>query len=435
MKNKCLLSLVLQAACVVGAQGFDLAGTWHVSGLGLPGGIVQNRNAEGVVIGLNGNDSFDANEGTLTISPAGVVSGAVGDTVAGTAAVSPEGVVSLNLTSPDVMTLTFQITPTSDLMATSHGQTDYHELLVLAKAPGDALPADVTGSWWVVQLETPASIDLQYNQDGKATGLNNSNSFRQSRHLLVIDSGGHYNYNSGEELGTVNVAADGTMSITPDDPQEPGLQFYMNALKDVMITASARPDNRSLIVLVKHHEVRNWEAAGHWAMSSANLPPSLSVSLNGDNFVTNIEGLNAFGHTNGTIDFTVQGGLSGVLGDAFAGNSAGSADGLISIYHGEPTPFVGAMNAGGDFFAGVEDGTPGNDLMMMIAIRSVRPLAVGMMPGVPMKVVWVPGAGRVLQQAPNIVDWQNVPGSETTSSYTPSPGTDGARHFYRLGEP
>lgn len=435
MKRNLIFSMAMIVAMLDEVQGFDLAGTWHVSGLGLPGGITQNLDGDGVVTGLSGNSTFDAVDGTLTVSPTGNVSGFVGDPIAGNATVSPEGVVSLALTSPDLMTLTFNVTSTSDLMATSHGEIDYHELLVLAKAPDDALPADATGTWWVVELETPASLDLQYNGLGKMTGIGNADSFRQSRRTLVIDEAGHYNYNSGEETGTAVVAPDGTMSITPDNPSEPGLQFHMNALKDVMISASASVDHSGLIVLVKSHEVRNWEAAGHWTLSSLNLPSSLSVTLNTENLVTNIDGINSFSHANGTIDFTLEGGLSGVLENPFAGYSSGSSNGLIQIFHGEPTPFVGAANAGGDFFVGVEDGTPGNDFMMLMAVRTVRPLTVGILPGVPMKIVWVPGEGRMLQEAPDIFNWQTVPGSETMSSHTPDPSTEGASHFYRVVSP
>jgi hypothetical protein len=110
--------------------------------------------------------------------------------------------------------------------------------------------------------------------------VNGGTSFRKARSPLVI-TGARYIYNSGEEMGDIAVTANGTMSITPDNPLVPGIQFHMNTRKDVMIGNVPESSTRSLIVLVKTHQVNNWEAAGHWALNAANLPSSLPLQYNG----------------------------------------------------------------------------------------------------------------------------------------------------------
>ncbi len=432
MKRQVFLPLLVTGLLTGSLYAFDLSGTWHVSSLDLPGGLVQNKDSQGVLLGLNGG-RFDIGDGTLTISPTGAVSGLVGQTVSGTASVSPDGTVTLALTSPEAMTLTLPITTGSDLMATAHGAPDFHELLVMAKAPSNAVQADLEGSWWVMELDVPADIGLHYDNNGHVVGVDNTNSFRQSRGQLVVDHAGRYSYNSGQEVGAVSVNANGQMTLVPDDASNPTIQFHLNALKDVMITAKAENDGRELIVLVKSHEVRSWEAAGHWTLASENLPGSLPVSYDGTGHVTNISQLDSFQHRNGVIDFSLDGTLSGHLESGFQGSTASTTNGILPIYHGEPAPFSAAVNASGDFFVGVGKGT--QDLEMLMGVRSVRPLVVGMVSGGPPKVVWVPAAGRVLQESATASNWQNVAGSETTSSYTPNLATDGAQHFYRLVVP
>ncbi|MEO8615126.1 MAG: hypothetical protein ABI600_08305 [Luteolibacter sp.] len=425
----CLMSAVWPfAAC----EGYDLAGTWHVSGLNLPGAITQSSNAQGVLVGLNGNSTFDISEGFLTISPTGEVSGTVEDSVSGTATVSADGVVSLALTLPEVMTLTLPITTNSDLMATAHGASDYHELLLMAKAPASAAAADVVGTWWVVDLQTPASIGLQRDPQGRVIQVNGTNDFNQSRATLVIDQAGNYNYNSGEQLGSVSVGANGAVSLTPGSPQEPLLEFNLNTGKDVMIDSHRDAYGSELTILVKQHTVNAWEAAGSWALGTLNLPGSLIVHTNGSGQVINIDGLDSFMHRNGGITFSLDGSLTGHLEGSFAGNTASTTDGTLPIYHGEPVPFIGAINAGGDFFVGVD--SDGGSLEMLVGVRSVRPLISAMLPGSPLKVVWVAGAGRALQEADASFQWHTVTGSETMTSYAPDPSTEGARHFYRLME-
>ncbi len=431
MNKKLLVCLSGSISQMALCQGYDLAGTWHVSGLNTPGAITQNKNPQGVLVGLNGGSAFHISEGSLTISPTGAVSGMVEETVAGTATVNTEGVVSLALTSPEVMTLTLPITATSDLMATSHGANDYHELLLMAKAPADAVAADVVGTWWVMDLQTPADIGLQYDGQGRVINVNGAHDFKQSRGVVVIDGGGHYNYNSGEQTGDVLVTADGAVSLTPAGPQEPLLVFNLNAGKDVMIDSHRDTYGSELTVLVKQHPVNAWEAAGNWTLSALELPGSLDVINDGNGHVININGLDSFRHRNGGIAFSLDGSLTGHMEGSFAGYTVSTADGTLPIYHGDPVPFIGAINAGGDFFIGVDG--DGGSLEMLTGVRSVRPLAVAMLPGNPLKVVWVPGTGRALQEADGSFNWHNVTGSETMTSYAPLPA-DGAQHFYRLME-
>ncbi len=264
--------VVLLAATTTGVWGFDLQGSWHASGLDIPGTISLVRDGAGVVTDWSGDTTFEHPDGTLVIDAAGNVSGSVGGTVAGNVSVTADGQATFVLTAPDPETLVFHITSTSDLMATSVGDSNNHNLLVLAKAPTTAAAIDAEGAWWVVQLETPDQLTLQRNGAGKVTGVNGANSFRQSRRPLVISAPGRYNYNSGEEQGAVNVAPDGTVTLTPDDPQEPVHQLHMNTLKDVMISSSSSGGDGQLLVLVKTHEVRNWpsrrgppSSAGKWS--------------------------------------------------------------------------------------------------------------------------------------------------------------------------
>lgn len=427
------VALIFFASLARTTQAFDLEGSWHVSGLGTPGNIFQNRDAQGVVIGINGNNTFDAASGALPINSAGVISGSVGGTVSGNASVTPEGVVTFSLTSPEIMTLTFQITSTSDLMTGANGDSEYHELLILAKVPSDAAVANAAGTWWVVEFEAPAAIQLVYNTHGKVIGVNGGTSFRKARSPLVI-TGARYIYNSGEEMVDIAVTAKGTMSITPDNPLVPGIQFHMNTRKDVMIGNVPESSTRSLIVLVKTHQVNNWEAAGHWALNAANLPSSLTLQYKGTGLVTNINGLNSFGRDNGWVDFTLQGTLAGKLGDAFVGFSSGSSDGLFSINHGEGV-FVVAANVSGDFFVGVDGGGVDSSIQMITGVRSIHPFSVAALPGSSPKIVWVPGPGRVLQEASDLSHWNIIPATATTSCYLPNPATDGSHHFYQLVTP
>lgn len=427
-----MLGLTAMGSLLGISCGFDLAGTWHVSGLDIPGAITQHKNAEGVVVGLNGSSQFDVADGTLTISETGAVSGVVGQTVSGTASVSADGLVSLALTAPDPMTITLSITSTSDLMATSHGASDFHELLVMAKAPANATAGDLVGSWWVMELQTPAAISLQYDGTGKAINVNGTQGYRQTRRLVVISEGGRYNFNSGEQFGSLSVNASGAMTLTPDDSGSPTLQFHMNAGRDVMINANQESDSRDLVVLVKQHAVNDWEAAGNWSMCTLDLPGHLNVSDDNNGHVLNIDGLEGFRHMNGGITFSLDGSLAGHLEGSFAGNTLSTTDGTLPIYHGEPAPFTGAVNAGGDFLVGVDDG---GSLEMLVAVRSVRPLAVAMLPGSPLRVAWVPGPGRYLQEADATFVWHTLAGSEAMSSYLPIPAVDGPQHFYRLAVP
>lgn len=437
MKREWSLALGLVGSLVACGQAYDLAGTWHIAALDLPGNASQNKDPQGIVIAVNGADSFHTTAGTLSIDAAGNVSGNVGETVAGTATADAQGTVTLALTLPEVQNFTLTVTPTSDLMATVHGAVDYNELLVLAKAPAAAVYSDAVGTWWVMELEVPAALDLQYNSQGKLTNIGNATNFRQSRRPLVINGAGRYDYNSGDEAGNVAMAAGGELVITPDatpeNPTNTPLHFHLNALKDVAIATTADSYSCNMVILVKSHEVLPWEAAGNWAMSSLNLPGSLPLTFDSNHRVTNISRLDSFRRMNGSVNITVEGPLAGNLENPFAGYAAGSSNGLLSIYHGEPVPFSAAVNTGGDFFVGVDNGS--EDLSMIVGIRSIRPQVVGMLPGPAPQVVWVPGTGRVLQEAATLGDWHNVPGSETTSSYTPNLSTAGTRHFYRLGAP
>lgn len=338
-------------------------------------------------------------------------------------------------THADPETLVFHITSTSDLMATSVGDSNNHNLLVLAKAPTGAVAIDAEGTWWVVQLETPNQLTLQRNGSGKVTGVSGANSFRQSRRPLVISAPGRYNYNSGEEEGAVAVAPDGTVTLTADDPQEPVHQLHMNTLKDVMISSSSSSGDGQLLVLVKIHEVRNWEAAGRWSLHTLNLPAALTLARNAENLVTDIGGLNSFRNANGWVRFQLDGGLTGFLEDAFRGFTTGSSNGLLTIDHDEPPAFVGAINAGGNFLAGVEGGTAGNDLSMLLAVRSVRPLEAAALPGTTPKIVWVPGPDRALLEGTTLLGWEVVPGSTSGSCYLPISAGDGPTHFYQLVSP
>ena len=432
MKMKLIICLMSAFWPFAACEGYDLAGTWHVSGLDLPGVITQNKNTEGVLIGLNGSSTFDISEGSLTIDPTGVVSGTVGNPVSGMATVNADGMVSLALTVPEEMTFTLPITTNSDLMATSHGASDYHELLLLAKAPASANVSDVVGTWWVVDLQTPASIGLQYDEQGRVIQVNGTNDFKASRATLVIDAGGNYNYNSGEQLGSVSVAANGTVYLTPGSPLEPLLEFNLNAGKDVMINSHRDTFGSELTILVKQHPVNAWEATGSWALSTLNLPASLTVHKNGGGQVINIDELDSFLHRNGGITFALDGSLTGHVEGSFAGYTASTTDGTLPINYGGPVPFIGALNAGGDFFVGVD--ADGGSLEMLLAVRSVHPLVTAMQQGGALKVLWVPGPGRTLQEADASFIWHTVAGSETMTSYSPNLATEGLRHFYRLVE-
>ncbi|HEX5791211.1 MAG TPA: hypothetical protein VFY13_08650 [Luteolibacter sp.] len=434
MKHSGLILLGVTTMLAGIAPGFDLAGNWHVSGIGIPRGLAQNRDVTGVVIGLSGNHTFDSNDGTLSIDALGNITGFVGGVITGSATAAADGVVSMTLNTPDPVALTLHMNTTSDLMISSHTEADFSELLVLAKAPDDALLADAAGTWWVVTLETPASVDAQFNADGKMIGFAGPTASFMSRSTLVIDPDGNYNYNGGEDTGVVGVAADGTMTLTSSDPLVAVMQQHMSVLKDVMIGAMAESGQRNLTIMVKTSTINNWEATGHWAFDRMSVPATLPLTRNTDGFVTNIDGFNFLDQENGAINFTLDGKLSGMMEGPFAGYSTGSSNGLIQVFHGEPAPFVPAVSIGGDFLIGVDGGGSANELSLLIGLRSVRPLEIGVLAGTPLTILWVPGPGRTLQDATNVMDWTTVIGSGSMSSYVVNPATDGSHHFYRIVE-
>lgn len=422
----CIFAAILSQ--VATADAYDLTGTWHVAGFDLPTGITLNKNAQGVVTGLSGgSDSFHVSDGFLTIDAAGAVSGAVEGPITGTATVSADGIVNLALLTPEPVNFSLPMTTKSDLMATSHSEGGAQELLLLAKAPTDALPADIEGSWWVMEIQTPATLGLKYNGNHELIEINGTNDFKQSKGTVVIDSSGNYNYNTEEDTGAMSVNSGGIVTITSASLSNPVQHFYLNASKDVMIRASGNSQDNQLTVLVKKHEVHNWEAAGKWATASLNYWDHLYVSKDNLGRIINIDGLDGFKHFNGTVNCMLDSSVNGVMETPFSGYTTGAIDGTFAIYHGEPAPFNAAMSASGDFFVGV--GTPGNDVEVLVAIRSVRPLDLAM---VNSAVLWVPGDGRFLEQSASLTGWLPVASSGTTSSYSPSTATDGSQHFYRL---
>ncbi|MGD0573606.1 MAG: ice-binding family protein [Sedimentisphaerales bacterium] len=218
----------------------SMVGSWNMIEFDTPAQISLNGNV------LQGGDYFDVMEGKLTINANGTCSGNMGGNFKGTYSIGSDGIITTSITNSDgTGTHTFYINAGKDTMTSIESDTDGQSILIAQRAPSSASASDITGSWNMMEFDTPAQITLDPDN-----GLQGGGDFDVMEGSLTLNANGTCSGNMGGDFtGTYSIGSDGIITTSVTSSNGTGtFTFYINAGKDTMMSIESDPNDQSIII-------------------------------------------------------------------------------------------------------------------------------------------------------------------------------------------
>jgi hypothetical protein len=222
-------------------SALDIAGSWNMMEFDTPAQISLDPDN-----GLQGGGDFDVMEGSLTLNTNGTCSGNMGGDFTGTYSIGSDGIITTSITNSDgTGTHTFYINAGKDTMTSIESDTDGQSILIAQRAPSSASASDITGSWNMMEFDTPAQITLDPDN-----GLQGGGDFDVMEGSLTLNANGTCSGNMGGDFtGTYSIGSDGIITTSVTSSNGTGtFTFYINAGKDTMMSIESDPNDQSIII-------------------------------------------------------------------------------------------------------------------------------------------------------------------------------------------
>ena len=236
----------------------DANGTWALISMVNPRNISKNfldgRLVDTFFVGVH-----DLFVGELIVAANGTFSGSFDGTITG----SPTG--DMTLTTPDE-SIPFKINASKNILATTRGNADEQEIILLAKKPASLATAELAGSWRISAIMIPTRLTENfYNVVTETTRQADSGGIAQTNEILVdifhperfevnrlqlmVEASGSF---TGTAPGTLTANANRSVNLAIDGEN---ITLHPNADKSVMIGAKTNPLTHELIIAVKTSEI------------------------------------------------------------------------------------------------------------------------------------------------------------------------------------
>jgi hypothetical protein len=209
----------------------DLTGNWRMIALVTPQTLVQsflpsaNGNVLSDLAGLD-NESVQTTPlsqmgtGDMTFNPDGTVTGSIGDPFSGTYSLGAGGECDLNITPSGgvAFTLTAFMNAGKDTLITllKEDANNRQQVVLLTKAPTNAVIADLQGAWKVTTLGTPDQIYLTRNANDFVTAFDTSDQFDLEQQAFTAGNDGFLTgvFDGQSSIGDLTVSTDGIVTVT-----------------------------------------------------------------------------------------------------------------------------------------------------------------------------------------------------------------------------
>jgi hypothetical protein len=299
---------------------FALGGTWNVVQQQTPAYMTWDA-----VNGLVGGQNFYATNGTLTFSPDGSLAGVLVAPFTGEyGAISNGLLTTVFYTADGTNVYNLAINASQDTMGEVDATSDWHELLVLTRAPATSTLASLAGFWNVFELKTPNVMSV----DGAGALVNGSSFFATNGSLTVGSSGSFSGTLDGPLKGSVAPGSNGLVAVTTiANGQTNTDNFSVNAGQNLLVSGTITGSHGVLLMLVRAPaSVANTDVAGVWNAVNFTTPAKMTLDTTnglqgGDNFVIH----------SGSLTLDAKGNVSGNVGGPFSGTYSVGSDGVVNF--------------------------------------------------------------------------------------------------------
>jgi hypothetical protein len=330
-------------------------------------------------------------------------------------------------------------------------------LELLLKAPGTLAKADLAGTWKLVTIGTPRSLQFLWITNTTdpthpvrgITEVEGRNEFDSGTGTMTVAADGSFSLVFGVQVmaGNATPGVNGSLVVSILMPPEPtmNLTFYVNQSKDVMAAVHAEPNYQEMIVAVKMPASQAVDSLqGLWRNESLATPAQLTLNTI-EGMLVGIPEANRFS----VHQEQVCAGKNGVMTvplDQSTGTFAVLSPGTVQVSGtsamGEAWTQVLACNAGGNFMI-ANSVTDQNELMLIVRAPSeefshevsqgvyVMKGEYGLISGAGKTVYWAPAPDRELVRSTDLKNWSAVPGTAGQSQFKPDLSGAG-NYFYQV---
>ena|GEM_PF-5136270 len=465
MASGLILSFI---ASIHGAEIQDGAGSWHFSGIFTPSALREsyyNQNTDSVRFsddsrdfGMEGERLIDvffagewrADSGEFALSSGGALSG----DVTGSALLTKSKTVKASTAEGPVRLL---LNASADVMVVSESTPgDENEFTMLVRRPTDAVTADLTGNWQVLDFGMPDDLtETFFNHSTQQVRQPQSSSEGPNQNEALVDvffrggfeilsvginmtAGGTF---SGAFSGTSSTTANGTVSLVTGEGTE---VFQMNDSRNLMIRSKAEPsfdDQRFTALIKKPSTLSVSELAGPWRFSRLTIPKRLVETVYNSTTMTSrqIDSGDNAGNGEELVDmffpglFEVEQGVAGIGSDGrltagLNGSVVVSSPGVVTItVDGDPLTFY--VNDTKDVMLHVSETMDEQQIIAVLRVP-LDPMEIALdTDDGKLNLLWVGRSDVKLQKSSTLTGWSDVSDSTGQSAFESSTTT---AEFYRL---
>lgn len=226
----------------------QLAGFWNMFRFQTPAEVSLNPGGGGQLDQLQGGQNFETQQGTVSVSSSGGLSGNFGGAFHGSITSTANGQASVVVTDSTGKSQghTLQVNAGKDTMLLLQSQPDPSQnkqsLTIFQRAPSTLAVADLAGFWNVASFETPSQIAF----NAGSASLNGGDNFStQSGSMTVTADGKASGDVSGAFTATITVGAHGQINANVSNADGTSQRtVFINAAKDRMISITG-PSNQA----------------------------------------------------------------------------------------------------------------------------------------------------------------------------------------------